>query len=411
MYKNKVFLLLFTIISFSQLINSQNNTNSPYTRFGYGEINDNIAGGQRAMGGVSVGVRNGYTINTVNPASYSAVDSMTFMFDMGASGLISKFTDNSGSNTKKNANLEYITMQFPITKSLGFSAGVQPYSFMGYNFNYNRTIIQEKDSTITSNENHNGSGGFNQVYTGISAKLINHIAVGINAYYLYGSINNNKTQVMNFPSESKTETNTETNSVKANNFRLRYGVQFYNTFSEKHDLTLGLIYEQKAILKGNFKSIFNDSISNTNGFEIPAVFGAGLYYTYDKRLSTGLDYTFQNWKDIQYFGKTGTLENRSKIAWGAEYLPNFRGRKYYERVRYRMGLNISDAYITVENQSLPKNLGLSFGFGLPLRNTATILNTSFEYGKVGTTSLLREDIYKLTFNIVFNEHWFFKRKL
>ena len=405
MYKNKVFLLLLTIISFSQLTNSQNNTNSPYTRFGYGEINDNIAGGQRAMGGVSVGVRNGYTINTVNPASYSAVDSMTFMFDMGASGLISTFTDNTGSNTKNNANLEYITMQFPITKSLGFSAGVQPYSFMGYSFKSSTLIRLETDSFI-SKQYHNGLGGFNQVYAGLSGKFLNHFAFGINAYYLYGSISNNKSLVNSFASDSTVETN----SIKAHNFRLRYGIQYFNTFAEKHDLTVGLIYEQKTALKGSFQSMFKDTTS-IEGFEIPALYGAGLYYTYDKKLSTGLDYTFQNWKDIKYFGTTGTLENRSKIAWGAEYLPNYRGRNYYERVRYRVGCNISDAYITVGTQSLPKNLGLSLGFGLPLRNTATILNTSFEYGKIGTTSLLQEDFYKLTFNIVFNEHWFFKRKL
>jgi hypothetical protein len=407
MYKNKVSLLLFSIFVASQLIIGQNNTNSPYTRFGYGELNDNIAGNQRGMGGVSMGVRNSYTINTFNPASYSAVDSMTFMFDMGAAGLISKFTDNTGTNIKNNANLEYITMQFPLTKWLGFSAGVQPYSFMGYGFKSSRVLKIDTIDSFTAKTYHNGLGGFNQVYTGLSAKFLNHISVGLNAYYLYGSINNNKSLVFNFPGDSTIETN----SIKAHNFRLRYGVQLYNTFAEKHDVTLGLIYEPKTALKGSFQSTFKDSISNTNGFDIPSLYGLGLYYSFDKKLSTGIDYTLQNWKNVQYFGSTGTLNNRSKIAWGAEYQPNYRGRKYYERVRYRVGCNVSDSYVLVGNQSLPKNLGASIGFGLPLRNSATLLNTSFEYGKIGDTNILREDFYKLTFNIVFNEHWFFKRKL
>lgn len=390
----------------SQIISSQNNTNSPYTRFGYGEINDNIAGNQRGMGGVSLGVRNSQSVNTFNPASYSAVDSMTFMFDMGAAGLISKFSDNTGSNFKNNANLEYISMQFPITKWMGFSAGLQPYSFMGYSFKSSMVDKLETD-TFTAKIYHNGLGGFNQVYTGVSAKFLNHFSLGLNAYYLYGSVNNNKSLVYSFAGDSTIETN----SIKAHSFRLRYGAQFYNTFAEKHDVTIGVIYEPKIALKGEFKSTFKDSINSTGGFEIPALYGAGLYYTYDKKLSTGIDYTMQNWKEIQYFGKTGAFENRSKIAWGAEYLPNYRGRKYYERIRYRVGCNLSDAYVLVGNQPLPKNLGISFGFGLPLRNTPTILNTSFEYGKIGTISLLREDFYKITFNIVFNEHWFFKRKL
>ena len=35
------------------------------------------------MGGISFGSRTKHGINVVNPASYSAVDSMTFMFDVG----------------------------------------------------------------------------------------------------------------------------------------------------------------------------------------------------------------------------------------------------------------------------------------------------------------------------------------
>ena len=73
---------------------AQNNTNSPYTLYGFGDISDNHSGEQRAMGGVAIGSRSRTSINTANPASYSVVDSMTFMFDMGVSALGSPFTNN-----------------------------------------------------------------------------------------------------------------------------------------------------------------------------------------------------------------------------------------------------------------------------------------------------------------------------
>ncbi|HOO19502.1 MAG TPA: hypothetical protein PK296_04870, partial [Paludibacteraceae bacterium] len=117
-----------------QLSYSQNNTNSPYTRFGYGEINDNHNGEQRAMGGVAMGVRSSASINSVNPASYSVVDSMTFMFDMGASLLVSNFSSGNNKKTTFTGNLDYLTIQFPLAKKIGVSAGIQPYSFSGYNF-------------------------------------------------------------------------------------------------------------------------------------------------------------------------------------------------------------------------------------------------------------------------------------
>jgi len=120
MYKNKLLLLVLASIIFAQFTNGQNNTNSPYTRFGYGDISDTNNGEQRALGGVSIGSRSNTSINTVNPASYSAVDSMTFMFDIGSSALMSRFTDQSGKRSTFNANLEYITMQFPLSKYVGF---------------------------------------------------------------------------------------------------------------------------------------------------------------------------------------------------------------------------------------------------------------------------------------------------
>ena len=48
-------LIIFSLISFStQLAVAQYNTNSPYTLYGYGELNDNYSGEQRARGGTAI---------------------------------------------------------------------------------------------------------------------------------------------------------------------------------------------------------------------------------------------------------------------------------------------------------------------------------------------------------------------
>ncbi len=416
MYKNKLLFIAISILFISQISISQNNTNSPYTQFGFGDISDTNNGEQRAMGGVSIGSRLNTSINSVNPASYSCVDSMTFQFDLGIAGMMSHFSEGNKGVTKANANLEYLTLQFPITKWLGFSAGALPYSFVGYSFyNNDTTVLKDisKNDTITSSKSFSGNGGFSQVYMGLSANLFNHLSLGINAYYMYGTINNYRD--LSFNSANGFSSTTEINALKANSFRYRIGAQLYNTFAQKHDVTLGFIFEQKTKLNGNFQKItsgvLTDTIPPIYGFETPTMYGIGLYYTFDKRLSIGIDYSLQQWKDAQFFGKTDSLGNRSKLAIGVEYLPNPKGRKYSDRVRYRAGFNLSDSYFNVKGQTLPKSFGLSLGIGLPLRNSSTVLNASFEYGKVGTLSVLNEDFYKLTFNFTFNEHWFFKRKL
>lgn len=60
-----------------------NGSNSPYSRFGLGSLKDQSQGFNKAMSGVALGFRDGNRINMQNPASYSAIDSLSFIFDVG----------------------------------------------------------------------------------------------------------------------------------------------------------------------------------------------------------------------------------------------------------------------------------------------------------------------------------------
>lgn len=212
------------------------------------------------------------------------------------------------------------------------------------------------------------------------------------------------------------------NSTDIGDFRFRYGLQYHNTFANKHDLNVGVVYEQKTNLKALYTESdygvltqYPDTLDGDRNFQLPQTFGLGVYYTYDKRLSLGVDYSLQKWGSALYRGDYTSLKDCSKLAVGAEYIPNSRGRYLTQRMSYRLGFNMSDPYYRLDNSSNMKNYNVSLGFGLPLYNAATnaitMLNASVEYGKVGATDVLREDYLKFTLNVVFNEHWFFKRKL
>jgi len=400
-----------------QFVSGQNNTNSPYTRFAYGELSDNNSGEQRAMGGLSIGLRDKASINTVNPASYSTVDSLTFMFDIGVSVLGSRFTEPAGNKTSLTSNLEYITLQFPLAKNMGFSAGLLPYSFSGYNFYNNDTLnLDIYPDTVSYTESYYGSGSISQIYAGLSYNFFNHLSVGVNAYYMFGSVLNVKD--LSFSNTTDFHETYQSKEMEVSNFRFRYGLQFYNTFAKKHTLTLGAIYEPKAKLNGTYSEYTSgvlleytpDSTFNNN-FETPEIFGLGLNYSYNNSLNIGIDYSLQKWGDALYFGKTDSLNNRSKISLGAEYVPNPMSRKYSDRIHYRVGFNTTDPYYNVNGNTSNKNFGISFGIGLPLRGTPALVNATFEYGKVGSSSMLREDYMRFTLNVPFIESWFFKQKL
>ena len=279
--------------------------------------------------------------------------------------------------------------------------------------NVHLIIPGEKNDTVSFTKSFNGSGGFSQVYLGLSANLFNHISLGVNGYYMFGTINNYRS--VSYSATSGYTPTTEYNTLKANNFRYRLGAQFYNTFAKKHDVTLGVIFEPKATLNGNFKKtlsgILIEPTDSSSSFDTPGIYGLGLYYTYNKKISIGIDYSLQQWKDAKFSGKKDSLGNRSKLSIGVDYMPNPTSRKYSDHIHYRAGFNLSDSYFNNKTLNLPMNYGFSAGIGLPLKNSSTVLNASFEYCKIGNPGLLNEDFYKFTFNFTFNDHWFFKRKL
>lgn len=413
--KNLFFSLLFLFVVGSSIV-AQNNTNSPYTLYGFGDITENYSGEYRAMGGTSIASSSKNSINTVNPASYASVDSMTFMFDMGVSLLGSRFSYNDVYNSKINANLEYITMQFPLGKNMGFSMGLLPYSFTGYNYSLTQTLpLDAYPDTIIATQTYYGSGGISQVYGGLSIRLFKRLSLGVNGYYMFG--NNMNTRVQSFSTSGFTA-GYQKDTIKVASFRMRFGAQYAMPVGKTNRLSLGAYYEAKQKLNATYSEStgsYIDSITPTQSyftdFELPQTFGIGVNYAIDNRITLAADYSLQQWSDVKYMGVVDTLTDRSRFSLGAEIIPNPRSRRYLNRVTYRLGFNMSDAYYKIDNKIQPKNFGITFGLGLPLRNAKSIVNATLEYGKVGTTSLLREDYLKFTLNAVINENWFFKRKL
>ena len=138
------------------------------------------------------------------------------------------------------------------------------------------------------------------------------------------------------------------------------------------------------------------------------MYGGGIAYSYDNRLTLSADVIYTDWKNIRYGGETDVLRSRMKISAGAEYKHQPGSRKYYANMPFRAGFSISDSYI--KNVSA-KDFTISVGVGFPLRNVGTVINTTLEYSHKGTTTTLQENTLKLTINASIAENWFFKRRL
>ena len=182
---NRLLAGLIALVAGVAGITAQNGTMTPYSRFGYGILSDNATASQQAMGGVGYAMNSGRQINVMNPASYAYVDSLTFLFDMGVdlTNLWSSeiIDDKRVSEHQIGGGLGYVTMQFPLSRRIGMSVGLLPFSSVGYAFgnNINNGYAERQ-----------GSGSINQLYAGIGAKLVPGLTIGVNMAYMFGTLVN-----------------------------------------------------------------------------------------------------------------------------------------------------------------------------------------------------------------------------
>ena len=403
----KRFVSLLVVLMMVVGAGAQNATSSPSSRFGYGELNSNLPGAYRAMGGVGIGMRSNKAINPAQPASYTACDSMTFMFDLAGSFLYTNYGDANGVNNKVNGNLEYLTMQFPLWKRyVAMSLGMNPYSAVGYDF----AVADSINSDYYYTKSYKGEGGFTQVYGGLSVNICDWVALGVNAYYMFGDVSQIRSLTFTNASMDSVE---QVYSMRANSLRLRHGLQFFHTFGD-HSITLGGVFENKQPFSRmeyeQVESTTNDTVMTMNGgFEMPMMYGAGLSYGYANRLLLGLDYQCQDWSNAIYFGDQKGLLARHRWALGVEYRNDPTSRKYADRVLWRAGINYTTSYTASYSQP---EMGVSVGVGFPLRSVGTMINTTLEYSHRGIGgNVLNENSLRLVVNASISEHWFFKRKL
>ena len=167
-------IIALAMVTCSLYTNAQNGgSHSSYSRFGLGLLNDQSQGWNRAMGGVGVALPSGNKLNTMNPASYAHIDSLSFILDAGMSGNFGRMTMSGNSINVNNASFDYLVAGLRLRKNLGLSFGFKPYTTIGYNYTTigNEVFRDEITGELVRNTtNYQGTGGLNQVFVGLGWK-------------------------------------------------------------------------------------------------------------------------------------------------------------------------------------------------------------------------------------------------
>lgn len=400
-------------------------TNTPYSMYGYGILSDNATSMQRQMGGVGVAMNSGRQINVMNPASYAAVDSLTFLFDLGADLSFMWSKEGSAKEKATGGGLDYLTMQFPLSKHFGGSVGLLPYSSVGYAFG------NDIKHGAMSNQ---GSGGINRLYLGFAGE-IKGFSLGVNVSYDFGNIVND---VFATPSTGSAKFE---HVMKVRDWGIVIGAQYTARLSRTDRMVLGLTYSPKKTMLGSTWATIQEMTLESeptevargklkNNYYTPNAIGAGVSYSHQRtsRFNVEFDFIWQQWSKAKYsplysFGNPDLnskpvivfegmdFKDRTRYALGAEYVPKLRG-SYLQRVAYRLGAYYTNDYLNIKGNQV-REFGVSAGFGFPTIEGKTVINLGLEWKmrEAHPKTLIKENYLNITLGVNFNEVWFFKRKI
>ncbi len=416
---------------------AQPKNNSPYSRFGLGDIlNQNFAI-LRAAPGFTNAYRDPFHLNYQNPASLGHLQMTTF--DVGVFGQNSKWASSTQSNRNWSGNLAYMALGFtlknPINKLLdrevrdfswGMTFGLVPYSLVGYSV---ETSGEVPNIGLTTSR-FVGEGGTYQFIWGNGIRFKN-FAAGLNLGYLFGKIENQRT--VTFEDIDAGYEDHFLDDFSINGLTWKFGLLYdfvldRTSVQKSKTLTIGVTGSSNQSLNTNtaqFYERFNrsyampqDTITNTSGLKgnatLPAQFGLGVGYVAANKWKVGISYDYAVWSNYQNDAKPEGLDDAWRVSFGGEYVPDYTSyNNFFKRVSYRLGGFVGKDPRNINGKQIGE-YGITFGFGLPLtlpQRKVSFVNLSIELGKRGANTILQETYAQFTVGFTLNDNlWFIKRK-
>lgn len=433
--------------------NAQNGINSPYSRYGFGIQSERAMGFNKGMGGVAQGFRNGQQINTANPASYSAVDSLTALFDIGISLQNGNYKMDDLQQNRRNTSFDYFAFQFRARRKLGMTLALMPITNIKYSFSSSSSPLEGREN-VTSSYAFTGDGGLREVFLGAGWNPIKPLSIGVNVGYVWGDYNHK--MVMSF-SESTAYSMARIYTADISTYDVQAGAQYVFPLNKDDQLTIGATYSlghgvsssafrtTQTLSGTTVQSQTTDTVSHA--FQMPHSISAGVTYSHAGRLRVGADFELQKWSDCRfpnqqtnytengisttdtYNATKGQLYDKTKVAAGIDWTPDPTAKKLFRQATYKVGGYYANTYtkadLTGSVTKKPYEFGLSAGVTLPITNrniwhnspkinlSVQWIHTNIPYLNTSnmSKSALVENYFKLNIGLTFSERWFYKWKV
>ena len=390
---------------------AQSGINSPYSRYGIGVLTDRSTTFGKAMGGIGVGMRNINTINTLNPASYSTVDTLTFITDLGFSLQYGNFQEGNTRVNARNSTVDFMAVQFRMLPKVGFTASFIPLSNVGYNYTSTSVISSTDEEIRTRTSQYYGTGGLRLFMGGLGWRPAEWLSLGINASFLTGDISH---YVVDSYSDNLINSRPLSYTAEVKGLDMDFGVQ--TTFPLKGGrLVFGAVYTPASDLycDGNRIELGGDSLdyARRGTFSLPQSLSGGFSFASEK-ITVGADLSFQGWSASSFFGRRYG-NDWLKASAGIEYCPDITDKRFFRHSTYRAGISYRQPYYSIDGNNGPSEYTLSAGISVPFAfsyDSRSMLHISGQFVRVqpGNRGMVTENYFRLNVGVSFMERWFMK---
>ena len=414
---NKILSLLVVFFSFGIQLEAQISTSSPYSRFGLGELHQEIFPFFSALGGASTALSSPKDVNPNNPATYTSFISNSFLLSTGGWHQTTKIQNAEVDQIGNNNGFSHLVLGFPLSRTLAASFGMTPFSSTGYE-------ISTRDLTHNADMNYYGDGGLSKVYFGAATSNTRGLSIGINASNLFGGLNRRKQVIYDDESFFNSRSNSK---INLQGYYYELGLLYKKKLAENDEFSIGLTTNNYSKISAK-KTELVESFAFSGSVEVPIdtflnhtqlgdailprYIKAGVSYIKDKKWLFAADYSTQNWKKYTMFNESDNLANSMKICGGIQYTPEYNSiTKYYKRMNYRIGASYSNIPLQFATNQL-NEMSVSFGFGIPVRKSRTKYDLSCTLGQRGTTedNLIKEQFVRIRLSVSYDGIWFVQRK-
>lgn len=421
-----VIMSMIASVSVAQNMNESNLTGSPYSRYGYGKLGSLGSATTKGMGDLGIALRTNNYTTIANPASLTAIDTLTMIFSVGLDADFSTFNENGKTERDWNAGFSYMSFHFPLWRNFAMSLSLSPYSMVGYY--YGNTDKMHVDSPINKHDTlyvqsqYNGVGGINNFMMGLGYRpfrtKMDELSIGANVGFLFGSIQH----TVNAITTSQANSTSVSHEMTVRGLMLKFGAQYTHRLNALRSITLGATFQPKLNLSVDADELkistdtikFNERYRNT--VKSPMSFGLGLTYNVARQLTVSAEYEFTQWSKVNGLQsdlsvRPNLFADTHRIAVGGEYIPRANSNRFWQNCRYRLGANTKNSYLIIDDNKL-REYSVSAGLSMPV-NRRCFLDYSIGYSHLQPSkdNFLKEDYLTFTLGVTFNEMMFFRNRL